>query len=166
MQSSRTSSLSPVIITALFTLLLAGCNADGGVQIPSDDEGMMQSSQQSEASSSAMMQSSEAAIVPKQKYEDGTFAAAGVYKSPAGMEEIKVSLILKNGVVSAATYEGKATNAKSVKFQGLFGQGFQEAVVGASIDNLNLTVVNGSSLTPAGFMDALAKIKVEAAMKA
>ncbi|MSR67312.1 hypothetical protein EXS65_00585 [Candidatus Peribacteria bacterium] len=165
MKFSRSASLPPVIITALFTLLLSACTTEE-IQIPSDDEGMMQSSQQSEASSSAIMQSSEAAIVPKQKYEDGTFAAAGVYKSPAGMEEIEVSLILKNGVVSAASYEGKTTNAKSVKFQGLFEQGFTEAVVGASIDNLNLTVVNGSSLTPAGFMDALVKIKIEAAMKA
>jgi 23S rRNA (uracil1939-C5)-methyltransferase len=35
-------------------------------------------------------------------------------------------------------------------------------VVGKNIEELNLTVVNGSSLTPKGFMDALAKIKVDA----
>lgn len=112
------------------------------------------------------MPSSEAAVVPKQKYADGTFAAAGTYRSPAGSEEVHISLTLKHGIVAVATYQGTATNPKSVKFQEMFGQGFQEAVVGKSIDSLNLTVVNGSSLTPMGFMDALSKIKAEAAAKA
>lgn len=109
------------------------------------------------------MLSSQAAVVPKQKYGDGTFAAVGGYRSPAGAEEVNVSLTLKNGVVTAAAFQGTATNPKSVKMQAAFAAGFQEAVIGKSIDGLNLDVVNGSSLTPMGFMDALSKIKAEAA---
>ncbi|KXK09170.1 MAG: hypothetical protein UZ21_OP11001000228 [Microgenomates bacterium OLB22] len=47
--------------------------------------------------------------------------------------------------------------------QGLFAEGYKTQVVGKSIDELKLDVVNGSSLTPKGFEDALQKIKTEAA---
>jgi hypothetical protein len=47
--------------------------------------------------------------------------------------------------------------------QGKFKEGFEEAVVGKPLDEIALTVVNGSSLTPKGFMDALTKVKLEAA---
>ena len=46
--------------------------------------------------------------------------------------------------------------------QGNFKAGFSELVVGKPVDQVSLSVVNGSSLTPKGFMDALAKIKAEA----
>ena len=154
MKFSRTTRLPPVIITSLFTLLIAGCvngNEDTPMP-PAQDE-----------SSSVTMQSSEAAVVPKRKYRDGTFAADGDYRSPAGAEEVHVSLTLKNNVVVAAECVGKATFPKSVKMQAAFAAGFKEEVIGKPIDSLHLTVVNGSSLTSTGFMDAVAKIKAEAA---
>ncbi len=180
MKFSRSTTLSPVIISAIFTLLLSACSSSSngtndGTQMPADQSSseMMQQSESSvptdtgsssmPSSSEAAMQQSESAVVPKQKYQDGTFSAVGTYQSPAGMEEVNVSLTLKNGIVSSATMQGSATNPKSMKFQSLFSQGFQQEVVGKSIDSLSLDVVNGSSLTPMGFMDALAKIKVEAA---
>lgn len=95
-------------------------------------------------------------------YEDGEYTSRGVYISPAGEEEIEVSLTIEDGTVIAAEFEGFATNPGSVKWQGEFGEGFEAAVVGKSIDELNLTVVNGSSLTPEGFKDALENIKEEA----
>ena len=95
-------------------------------------------------------------------YADGTFTAKGEYTSPGGPEEVNVSLTLKDGIVSAAAFEGLATRPKSVKLQGQFAEGYAELVVGKSIDTIALTIVNGSSLTPIGFMDAIAKIKAEA----
>lgn len=95
-------------------------------------------------------------------YKDGTYNADGSYTSPAGKEEIGLTLTIKDDVVISATFVGKATNPGSVKNQELFEAGFKTLVVGKAVDSINLTVVNGSSLTPKGFMDALTKIKTEA----
>lgn len=98
----------------------------------------------------------------RNKYEDGTYDALGSYTSPAGAEQVAVSVTLKNDIITSASFDGNSANPISQKLQGQFEAGFQAEVVGKSIDSVALTVVNGSSLTPKGFMDALAKIKVEA----
>lgn len=61
-----------------------------------------------------------------------------------------------------ATFSGKPTSQASEKYQSNFNDGFKTKVVGKSIDEIKLTVVNGSSLTPIGFMDALSKVKKDA----
>lgn len=99
-------------------------------------------------------------------YIDGTYAAEGDYKSPGGPESVKVTLVLKDGKVADATAVGNATVGKSKMFQEKFAAGVKEAVFGKAIDSLSLTVVNGASLTPMGFMEALEKMKKEAAKKA
>lgn len=95
-------------------------------------------------------------------YKNGVYASVGSYSSPAGNETIDITLVVNGDTVTSATFKGNATNPGSVKWQGEFGEGFEQAVVGKKIDELALTVVNGSSLTPKGFMDALAKIKTQA----
>lgn len=102
------------------------------------------------------------AMMEKGSYKDGVYKAVGNYTSPAQKEEIEISLTVKDGVVTDATFAGKAVNEVSKKMQGKFSEGFEEEVVGKSIDDISLTVVNGSSLTPKGFMDALEKVKLEA----
>ncbi|RJQ36412.1 hypothetical protein C4552_03940 [Candidatus Parcubacteria bacterium] len=96
------------------------------------------------------------------RYADGTYAATGNYISPAGREEIEIMLTVADDIVVDAHFTGKATHATSRTMQGRFGAGFREHVVGKPIDQIVLDVVNGSSLTPKGFMEALAKIKAEA----
>jgi hypothetical protein len=103
-----------------------------------------------------------AATDNKNKYKNGTYTATGMYTSPAGREEVVITLVIKDDVVVGGTFVGKASNPSSVKNQGLFKEGFNQYVVGKNIDSIGLQVVNGSSLTPKGFMDALAKIKVQA----
>lgn len=98
------------------------------------------------------------------KYKDGSYTATGMYSSPAGQEEVEITLTVSNDTVTAAKFVGKASNPGSVKNQELFDKGFKQLVVGKPIDSINLTVVNGSSLTPKGFMDALLKIKSEASV--
>lgn len=98
----------------------------------------------------------------RSKYVNGSYDATGNYSSPAGREEIFISLVLKDDIVVSGTFVGKATNPGSVKNQTLFKGGFDQYVIGKNIDSLSLQVVNGSSLTPKGFMDALLKIKAEA----
>lgn len=97
------------------------------------------------------------------QYKDGEYTATGNYTSPAQQEEVEITLTLENGLVTDAVFNGKGVHETTKKMQGLFSQGFTEEVVGKPIDEINLTVVNGSSLTPKGFMDALEKVKEEAA---
>ena len=101
-------------------------------------------------------------VTLRNKYIDGTYNATGTYTSPAGQEEIFITLVIKDDKVVSSNFEGKATHPTSKKLQGQFAEGFEQAVTGKSIDSLSLTVVNGSSLTPKGFMDALTKIKEQA----
>ncbi len=95
-------------------------------------------------------------------YKDGSYTAVGSYVSPAGQEEVDVTLVLKDGKVASAEFVGKTQNPISKKLQTQFNEGYEQVVVGKSIDELSLTVVNGSSLTPKGFMDAVQKIKSQA----
>lgn len=95
-------------------------------------------------------------------YKDGTYSADGLYVSPAGSESVTVGIILKGDMIVDATFKGNATNPASVAKQGAFASAYKQQVVGKNIDEVSLTVVNGSSLTPQGFMDALAKVKTEA----
>lgn len=96
-------------------------------------------------------------------YKDGQYEAAGNYVSPGGPREIKVMLTLADGKVTDTTFV-KTENADptSQRFQGEFAEGYKTMVVGKSLDEVNLTKVAGSSLTPKGFMDALSKIKTDA----
>lgn len=95
-------------------------------------------------------------------YKNGTYSAVGDYVSPGGAEQVGVTLTLKDDVVTDVNFESKAERPMSVRFQGLFASGYKDFVVGKKIDEIQLTKVSGSSLTPKGFNDALAKIKAEA----
>lgn len=105
---------------------------------------------------------SETGVMTVGTYKDGAYSAGGAYTSPAGPESVEVTLMLKDGAVTNVTFKGNAENPKSKMFQEKFGEGISAQVVGKSVDSLDLAVVNGSSLTPKGFMDALEKIKQEA----
>ena len=96
------------------------------------------------------------------KFKDGTYKAIGNYVSPGGPEELGVSVTLKNGVVTNAEVQPMAERPMSKQYQGKFKEGFKEFVVGKPINEIALTVVNGSSLSPKGFMDALQKIEQQA----
>lgn len=77
---------------------------------------------------------------------------------------MNVTLILKEGVVTDVKMTPKTENPVSKGFQDKFAAGIAAEVVGKPIDSISVDVVNGSSLTPAGFMEALLKIKLQAAM--
>lgn len=95
-------------------------------------------------------------------YKDGTYSSTGSYISPGGQETIGVSLTLKDDVVVDVTATAQATRPESVKYQAKFVSGYKTLVVGKKIEDIKLTKVSGSSLTPKGFMDALVKIEVQA----
>jgi NifU-like protein involved in Fe-S cluster formation len=108
------------------------------------------------------MAASSKPVVQAHVYTDGTYSAQGAYRSPAGGELVNVSLTLKGDVVTDATFAGTGTNPKTKMMQAAFASGFKTQVVGKSLDQVSVGVVNGSSLTGIGFMDAVARIKAEA----
>ncbi|MDQ3008787.1 MAG: FMN-binding protein [bacterium] len=96
------------------------------------------------------------------EYRDGTYEVEGNYTSPGGPESIKVELTLQDGIVIDSAVVSLAERPQSVNFQGIFVENYKEFVVGKSIDEIELTTVSGSSLTPKGFNDAVERIKAQA----
>lgn len=103
-------------------------------------------------------------VVAEEAYKDGVYSTTGDYASPAGPETIDVTLTIAGGIVTEATVVANAVNPVSQKMQGQFVEGYKEFVVGKSLADLELAKVSGSSLTPKGFNEALAEIRVQAAI--
>ncbi len=97
-----------------------------------------------------------------ESYTDGTYTADGSYQSPNGTESIGVTLTIADDVVTAVEIETRPTNPTTSQYQSLFAGGIADEVVGVDIDQLNVTVVSGSSLTSGGFREAVAAIKADA----
>lgn len=95
-------------------------------------------------------------------YRDGTYSADGHYTSPNGPETVGVTLTLKSGVVTDVQITEHPTSANTRLFQKHFASGIKDVVVGKKLDDLNVGVVAGSSLTGQGFNDAVSVIKGEA----
>ncbi|MBA3724323.1 MAG: calcium-binding protein [Candidatus Levybacteria bacterium] len=95
-------------------------------------------------------------------YKDGKYTAVGNYTSPGGEEELGVTLTVASGVVTDAIVEVKATRPISKARQTDFAANYKTQVIGKNIDEIQLTKVSGSSLSPKGFNDAVTQIKAEA----
>lgn len=96
------------------------------------------------------------------EYESGVYEVTGDYISPGGAEQIGVIITLEDGVVVDASVEVLAEREISVEMQEDFAANYQPLVLGKNIDEINLSKVSGSSLTPIGFNDALEKVKEQA----
>lgn len=106
-----------------------------------------------------------AVIVPptsRSKYKDGTYTAEGAYAVHAGPEEITITVTLKNDVIVDSQFQAVPNLKMSQRYMDMFSENYKQLVVGKNIADVNLTKVSGSSLTPIGFNDALAKIKAQA----
>lgn len=101
-------------------------------------------------------------VVATYIYKNGEYTSIGNYTSPGGAEEISVKLSLKDDVVTAVSITPKATRPVSVKMQNAVAAEVSALVVGKKLDEVMLDKVSGSSLTPKGFNDAIAKIKTQA----
>ncbi|THJ66302.1 hypothetical protein E8P82_09265 [Arthrobacter echini] len=97
-----------------------------------------------------------------QVYQDGEYSETGSYQSPAGPEEIGVTLTLETDVVTAVEVEPMPDNPTTTVYQERFAGGISEAIVGRRLDELSVDKVAGSSLTSGGFNDAADKIRSEA----
>jgi uncharacterized protein with FMN-binding domain len=96
------------------------------------------------------------------EYVDRVYESTGGYVSPAGPENVIISVTIADGIITATEFEGDATNEKSIMFQGQFESGYADMIIGQPIDAVQLDVVAGSSLTPNGFNEAIEQIKQQA----
>ncbi len=95
------------------------------------------------------------------KYVSGGVRRMGTYETPAGTEEVEIRMDINEGVITAATAISHANHETSKIYQGQFIEGFSEMVVGKNLDEVELRVVNGSSLTPKGFNEVLEGVKAD-----
>ena len=96
------------------------------------------------------------------RYKNGTYSLTTSYESPAGAENMGVSITLKNDIVVDSSFTPMANDGRSSRYQQGFASGYKSYVVGKNIDSINLDAVSGASLTSAGFNDALLQIKAKA----
>jgi uncharacterized protein with FMN-binding domain len=94
-------------------------------------------------------------------YKDGLFKANGSYRTPGGVEEISIEVNIKDGIIEDVKFVNIAKDQTSIEYQNKFIEGAKVQIVGKKIDNVSLSRVSGSSLTGAGFNDAINKIKSE-----
>lgn len=90
-----------------------------------------------------------------------SYNVVGTYSSPAGPEEIGIQLNLVDGTVQSVSVDLKAEHPVSKGYQEQFAEGIGELAIGQPIDSLNVGIVNGSSLTPDGFNNAVEQIVAE-----
>jgi cytoskeletal protein RodZ len=95
-------------------------------------------------------------------FKDGTYAATGLYDSPAGTESITVTVTLANDVVTATSANSGANDPEAREYQSMFISGYKQQVVGKRISDISLSRVSGSSLTSQGFNSAIQKIESQA----
>lgn len=95
-------------------------------------------------------------------YKDGTYNAEGSYRTPGGEESIDVKVTLADGVISDVTVTQNASGGEAEEYQSKFSTSYKSEVVGKKIDEVSLSRVAGSSLTPLGFNTALDTIKSDA----
>lgn len=95
-------------------------------------------------------------------YKNGTFTADGSYMTHVGPESVTITVTLKDNVITDTTFNATPNAPMSARFQDMFAQNYKPLVIGKNINDVQLGKVSGSSLTPIGFNDALAKIKAQA----
>ena len=147
----------PFAILTGLTLVgaLAGCStpAESDTGSSSADTPTTESSAAPDAGGSATTGS----------YTDGEYTESAEYSSPNGTEEVTVTVTLADGVITAVEAVGDGDNPNSKRYQTEFSDGIADVVVGKNIDEISVDKVAGSSLTSAGFNDAIDAIKADAA---
>ncbi len=160
MEETKKSYLKYVVPVSIIAVVVVAAVVVYTTQMAGDKAAMKQTAPVEVvevAPNDAMMQQENAS-----GYKDGTYTVTGKYVSPGGPREVGVTVTLKDGIVTDSTFEGRATDPASMRFQKEFAEGYKAMVVGKPIEDLALTKVSGSSLTPKGFNDALEQIRAKA----
>ena len=95
-------------------------------------------------------------------YKDGTYTADASYYVPHGNEDIKVTLIVANGVVTDSSIVNSESDHDSERYQEDFAAEYKSSVVGKNLADIKLSYVAGASDTTDGFNDAVTQIRTQA----
>lgn len=95
-------------------------------------------------------------------YKDGTYSATNDYYVPHGTEEIKVTLSVKDGIVTGSSVENSESDHDSARYQEDFAAEYKSYVVGKKLSGIHLSYVAGASDTTQAFNDALSDIQNQA----
>lgn len=156
--SSKVKFILPTVIIALIVFAAIGfyLYKSGNMGEEVEESGIEEVSEQTQVLSPSVFTATSGT------YKNGNYSVTGNYVSPGGPRELNVAVTLDGNIIKEAEVTGTATDATSKRFQGEFIQNFKPMIIGKNIDEVNLSKVAGSSLSPIGFNDALAKIKKEA----
>jgi hypothetical protein len=103
------------------------------------------------------------APTPTYVYKDGTYSAVGTFTAPGVTNHLNVSITISKDVVTSSTVTVPAgTDPTSKNYDNNFIANYKPYVTGKPLANLNLSKIAAASLTPNGFNDALAQIRVTA----
>jgi hypothetical protein len=94
-------------------------------------------------------------------FDDGEYSATGWYGSLPSHHD--VTLTVDDGMVTGVHITTPAEDETSLGYQQRFADALPGAIVGRSLDEIQVNRLAGSSGCSEGFMDALAKIKAQAA---
>lgn len=146
-----------------------GGSLEESLEIEDEDEGEDEEDDDEEdantntSSTSGSSKGDTSGSTEEASYKDGTYTQTGSYSTPAGTEQIGVTLTLEAGVVTSVSINNTAKDDVSIGFVKLFSEGISSVVVGKPIESIsNVGAVNGSSLTPNGFGSAVEAIMAEA----
>ena len=158
-----TTPRTPALALAGLTLAaaLTGCAADAtaadGTTAAGGAAGTGAAGAQGDASGAVGSSAS-----PTSRIVDGTYVGVGIYSSPAGKESIEVTLTVDEGIVAAIDVVPQATNPTSQTFQSDFASAVSARVVGIPLEDVDVDVVAGASLTTQAFESALESVLADA----
>ncbi|GCD18457.1 hypothetical protein CTKZ_00190 [Cellulomonas algicola] len=158
-----TTPRTPALALAGLTLAaaLTGCAADAtaadGTTAAGGAAGTGAAGAQGDASGAVGSSAS-----PTSRIVDGTYVGVGIYSSPAGKESIEVTLTVDEGIVAAMDVAPQATNPTSQTFQSDFASAISAQVVGIPLEDVDVDVVAGASLTTQAFESALESVLADA----
>lgn len=94
---------------------------------------------------------------------DGSYTTKGSYRSPAQTEDVEFTFTIKSGAVEGVELSKGSSIPMSKKYQGLFVEGIKKEIIGKKLSEIGtFDRVNGSSLTPKGFNQAMTELKQKA----
>jgi uncharacterized protein with FMN-binding domain len=91
-------------------------------------------------------------------FKDGTYTASADYSVPRDTNTIKVSLTVKDDVITAVEAKYSYGDRESTRYINSFDSAISGAVVGKKLDAAQLSRLSGASETTQGFDDALTTI--------
>ena len=155
--NSKQKAVASFIVILAVVLVTVGVNAYNAHQKPTTATAPTSTQPSTDSSASTTADTGSTS-----SFKDGTYTADSQYYVPQGYEDIKVTLTIKNGVVTDSQIVNSEGDRDSQAYQEAFASLYKSNVVGKSISGLQLSYIAGASDTTQAFNDALNQIRNEA----